>query len=64
MINLLTTTNSLYLMPHVIGLLLAVHPASALNKNNNFEVVVLLFMLVRTSIKIQFHPHLFPQDLY
>lgn len=50
-------------MPHVIGSLLAVHPANALNKNNNFEVVVLLFMLIHTSTKIPFKPYLFPQDL-
>lgn len=51
-------------MPHVNGLLLAVHPVNELNKNNNFEVVVLLFMFIHTSTKIPFQPHLFPQDLY
>lgn len=51
-------------MSHVIGLLLAVHPANALNNNYNFEVVVLLFMFILTSTKIPFQFNLFPKDLY
>lgn len=37
-------------MSHVIGLLLTIHPANALNKNNNFEVVALILIYVNTYI--------------